>query len=700
MRSYNGPELDEVKTHYWELMRRTRDTATTVRDFLAGRNGVEVPENFALTLGNASIGDLPHKYMGPQRVRQGLISRRPRIKRPQTAIGPRSQTVASKIERPLNAIMEDRTAGAPWEDDNDLLLLEGLAFGTVATDVTGKPGAPVLYMPGKPRTLQNVERRFRYDSRGRFEDDDGFEGTDLTEARKAQQSELDDFLARSLPFRQKSYSIRQCAPVFGPTLDLQGLVIESWCTKRMIRDKGLIVTKDRGGADLYPLGALVEGDASAAFSGNQIRVVEYWYYDEDEGVPCVSYSVDGQYTWRKKGDGLEAYTIDLSRLAKDGKGRDKGLSRLPITWGWGLGWSAADLDDRALSFVKPFLQSWRNIDALVTMSLAWCAYRAFPALIEEVPLGTPTDAGIDDDDDPEIPDIKPMAITRVRGKITEIATQGIGRDVFQMVSLMLGENKTEAPGSGDSQGGQSGFAMSLAQAFEQDALTTVHESARRMYADRASFVLEGAKVIGETTQPVRVYELSEEPVAQGRPSPVNQLLLLEPDLIGNAFTVEAISKPSLSPAEKQQNAEFVERRLRSKRWEMEQAGVESPEVMSNEIAYEDLLDSDAGKQVTFKLLQQFVENEFTAQLNEAMAAGNANQMGLPVGMAQGLAGPPPDMLQGQVGMPEQGGMPGLGVPNPAAASLAGAVGGGMQNGPLNNAVANGGVLPAAPMQGA
>jgi hypothetical protein len=40
------------------------------------------------------------------------------------------------------------------------------------------------------------------------------------------------------------------------------------------------------------------------------------------------------------------------------------------------------------------------------------------------------------------------------------------------------------------------------------------------------------------------------------------------------------------------------------------------------------------------------------------------------------------------------------VPNPAAASLAGSIGGGLQNGPVNNAVAQGGVLPAAPMQGA
>jgi hypothetical protein len=679
-------------------MSRTRDTATDVRNFLAGRMGVTVPENFALTLGDAQIGDLPHKYMGPQRVRQSLIARRPRIKRPQTAVGPRSQTVSSKIEAPLNAIMEDRRAGAPWDDDNDLLLIEGLAFGTVATDVTGKPGSPVLYMPGRPLTLDNVERRFRYDHKGRFEDDDGFEGTDLDEARKTLRAEMDHEAACNLPFRQRSYSIRQCAPVWGPVLELEGLVIESHWSQRRVNERGLIVTSDKGGANLYPLGAIGEGDSSAA-TGDQLRVIEYWHTNDD-GEPCVSYCVDGKYTWREGKNGLEAHTVNLARLAKDGKGNWKGLTRLPITWGWGLGWSAAELDDRALSFVKPFLQSWRNIDSLVTMSLIWCSWRAFPALIEEVPLGTPMDAGIDEDDDPEIPDIQPMKITRVRGKITEVGTTGIDRSMFDMVSLMLGENKAEAPGSGDSQGGASGFAMSLAQAFEQDALTTVHEAAKRMYAERASFVLEGAKVIGETTEAVRVYEISEEPIAQGRPSPVNQLLILEPDLIGTSFTTDAISKPSLSPADKQQNAEFVERRIRSKRWEMEQAGIESPETMLNEIAYEDLLDSDAGKAVTYKLLQQFVENEFTKQIQEAMAAGEANGQGLPVGYTEGLAGPPPDLLMPGVGAPEGGGMTGLSVPSPAAASLAGSIGGGLQNGPVNNAVTAGGVLPAAPMQGA
>ena len=695
VRRYSGPELDEIKGHYWQMMDRTRQTAADVRDFLAGRSGIAVPENFALTLGPSTLGDLPHKYMGPQRVRQGLIARRPRIQRPQTAVGPRSQTVASKIAGPLNAIMEDRQAGAPWEDDNDLLLLEGLAFGTVATDVTGKPGSPVLYMPG----TKTVERRFRYDSKGRFEDDDGFSGVDIEEARRAMQAEKDDFLARNLPFRQRAYSIRQCAPVWGPVMELQGLVVESFWSKRQIDARGMIVSKDKEGADLYPLGALNEGDSSTATSGDQVRVVEYWYTDEN-GAPCVSYAVDGKYTWRASGDKLEAYTIDLSRLAKDNNGKWYGLSRLPITWGWGLGWSAADMDDRALSFVRPFMQSWKNIDALVTMSLIWCSWRAFPALIEQAPLGMPDGAGIDEDDDPDIPDIQPMKITRVRGPVTEVATQGIGRDVFQMISLMMGENKTEAPGSGDSQGGQSGFAMSLAKSFEQDALTTVHESARRMYAERASFVLEGAKVYGEAVQPIRVYEITNEPVSQSSPSPITQLLTLEPALIGTSFTVEAVSKPLLSPAERQQNAEFVERKLRSRRWEMEQAGIESPESMENEIEYEQLLDSDIGKQVTYRLLQQFVENEFTDQINQLMAAGEANQQGLPVGMAQGLAGPPPDLLQGTMGAPDGGGMTGLQVPNPAAASLAGAIGGGLQNGPVNNAVANGGVLPATPLQGA
>lgn len=695
VRRYSGPELDEIKEHYWQLMDGTRQTATDIREFLSGRKGVTVPENFALTLGESTIGDLPHKFMGPQRVRQGLIGRRPRIKRPQTAVGPRSQTVASKIEAPLNAIMEDPKAGAPWNDDNDLLLLEGIAFGTVATDVTGKPGSPVLYMPGTDK----VERRFRYDKRGRFEDDDGYEGLDLDEARKAMQAEKDDYLARHLPFRQRAYSIRQCAPIWGPVMELEGLVIESFWSKRRVTERGLIVTTDKAGANLYPLGAIGEGDSSAT-SGNEIRVVEYWYTDDD-GCPCVSYSVDGKYTWRNGDNGLEAYTIDLSKLAKDSRGRWKGLGRLPITWGWGLGWSAADADDRAMSFIKPFMQSWRNIDALVTMSLVWCSWRAFPALIEEVPLGTPLDAGMDEDDDPAIPDIKQMAITRVRGKVTEVATQGIGRDVYQMISLMLGENKAEAPGSSEGEGsGQSGFAMSLAQAFEQDALTTVHESARRMYADRASFVLEGAKVIGETTEPVRVYEISTEPIAQGQPSAVRQLLELEPDLIGNAFTVEAISKPSLSPAEKQQNAEFVERGLRSRRWELEQAGIESPETMLNEIDYEELLKSDIGKQVTYRLLQQFVENEFTKQIQETIAAGDANQQGLPVGYAQGLAGPPPDLLTGTVGAPAGGPMAGLSVPSPAAASLAGSIGGGLMNGPVNTAIAAGGSLPSTPMQGA
>lgn len=692
-RRYTGPELDEIRSHYWERMDRTRQQATDARMMLAGRMGVEVPENFALLLGNSTIGDLPHKFMGPQRVRQKLIAQRPKIRRPLTAVGIRSQTVSSKIEGPLQAIMDDRKAGFPWEDVNDNLLIEGLVFTTVATNVKGEPGSPVLYIPG----TDDIEKRFRYDSKGRHELDEGFEGTDQMMASKALDAERDDYLARRLPFRQKAYSIRQCAPVWGPTMDLQGLVVESFWSHHRVKAEGMVLTTDKDGANLSPLGALEAGDSSSV-GGDQIRVVEYWHTDED-GCPCVSYTVDGKYTWRESAEGRKPYTIDLSKQVKDEDDNWIGLSRLPISWGWGLGWSAADLDDRALSFVRPFMQSWRNIDSLVTMGLIWCSWRAFPALIEEVPLNVPLDAGIDDDDDPEIPDIKQMAITRVRGKITEVATQGIDQSMFGLINLMLGENKVES-GDGDTGGAQSGFAMSLAQAFEQDALTTIHESAKRIYADHGSFVLEGAKVLGEKGDIVRVYEISEQPIAQSRPSPVNQLLTLDPDLIGSSFDVDAVSKPTLSPAERQQNAEFVERRLRSKRWELEQDGIEAPEQMLNEIAYEDLLDSDVGKAMTIRLLEQFVESEFTKQLQEAMSQGQAGPTGLPVGYAQGLAGPPPDMLQSAVGAPQGGGMDGLQVANPAQASLMGAIGGGLQNGPQNAAIAAGGVLPATPLQGA
>lgn len=134
----------------------------------------------------------------------------------------------------------------------------------------------------------------------------------------------------------------------------------------------------------------------------------------------------------------------------------------------------------------------------------------------------------------------------------------------------------------------------------------------------------------------------------------------------------------------------------------EEEGYESPEDEVAKIKYEKILDSEPGMATVLRLLEQTVSDRFIQQLQEAISKGQANpQTGLPVGLAQGVTPPPPDVaaqLQpGQAPGPE---VPGLGSPDPAQAALMGAVAGGLQIGPVQNSLAGGGELPVTPLQGA
>src|SRR5215207_6589802 len=101
-----GPQLVEMRDHYWNLMPKTRAAATTARQLLAGELGVTLPESVQLAGADAWVADLPHKRMAPQRLRQKLIARRWEIKRAVTSAGYRAQSVSTRLEAPLNAIMK------------------------------------------------------------------------------------------------------------------------------------------------------------------------------------------------------------------------------------------------------------------------------------------------------------------------------------------------------------------------------------------------------------------------------------------------------------------------------------------------------------------------------------------------------------------------------------------------------------------
>lgn len=694
---YVGREVRELREDYWPLMPNTRQVATAARKMLAGKDTMVLPATVQMAGSDAWISDLPHKRMAPQRTRQKLIAKLWDLKRPPASGGPRALSVATRIEQPLTAIMRDEDAGFPWEDVNDLLYIEGIAFSTVNLDMADWRKPFSLY--GVDGTT--VASRYAVDGAGKLRGDTGYDAStvSLDKARADMETERIDHLARHLPFRQRAWSIRSVAPMWGSDFKLDGLIIESNWSAHKLRQKGFYVgtSKDAGDAQLYPLGAIREGDSGNGSGGKQITVTEVWATD-DAGLPYISYHIGGyDYVWHrdKESDTLESHVIDLSKICKDERGAWHGFSRLPISWGFGLGWSPSDMDERAMSAIAPFMQSWKNIDSIVSSLIIYSQMSAFPPLIEKMPMGV-NQAGSIDDDSPETPDIQPGKITRVTGEITQIMGSGPPPAVFQVVSLLMGETKAESE-NGGSGGASSGIQVSLNEAFQDDALTTVHGTALKMLGQNASLVLEGATIIGECYEPIRVYQLADVLLEQKEPSDTEQMMTIDPGLVGSSYDVKALQRktPGENPAVRQQNAALVKEGFYDRIWFLEEDGYPAPEEMANRVAWQEMLDSDAGKQATARMLESYVSNKFLAQIQEAIAGQQANQQGLPVGYADGTS-PPPDMLG--AGPQANGGMGGLQTPNPAAAQLGAVVGAGLQQGPTQAIVSAGGQLPVSPMQ--
>jgi hypothetical protein len=707
---YTGAEVQELRNHYWENLQNTRSKATEARQLLAGELGIELPETVTVAGADAWIGDLPHKKTGPQRVRQKLIGKQWELKRPRASGGQRAASVSTRIEQPLEAIMKDEDAGFPWEDANDICLLEGLVFSTVSLVTHDWRSHDTFFAPDKRSHDDNglvitasLDARYAMDKDGRFRGEDGYDeaSVDVNAMRREYEADRHDRMARNLPFRQRAYSIRSCQPIFGADLKLEGLIIETHWSQREAKRRGMHVSSrktDKSGSHLYPLGAIGEGDTSTG-TGGLLKVTEAWLLDED-GLPYITYCVDGgkenglpAFRQNKNTGNYEPYIIDLGRMHKDKRGQWQGFSRLPISWGWGLGWSAADLDKRSMPFTEPFQQSWRNVDALMTTIVASAMWLAFPALIEKVSIADMADESLDEKER-KLPDIQMLKITRVTGDIQNVGSQGPHPSVFEAIGLALGENKNEQPG-GQGDSGSSGFAMTLSEALESDALTTVHATVMKMVSQNASYILEGAKILGECYEPVQVYKLPDVLLESNEPSDTGKPMVLEPGLIGRSYDVKALTKkvPGENPAVRQQNAALVKEGFYDRVWFLEQDGYPSPEEMNSRVAYQEILDSDVGKAATVRMLQQYVNDRFVEQIQEAQATQEADATGLPQGLADGVS-PPPEMAGMLAAGPQAGGeMAGLGVGNPAASALAGQVSGGMQTGPLNRAAEAGGEIP-------
>src|SRR5215467_1267118 len=217
-RRWRTESLQELYQTYWPLMRKTRAAATKSRKVMAGQGGITIPQSVQLAGADAWLGDLPHKRTNPLRVKNKILAKKLQVRRPITSAGYSAQSVSTRIEQPLDAIMRDRLAGFPDTEVVENLLFEGLCFSVVMMNLTNwQAHWPSLYVPGSESEFQ---ARFKVDSKGNLEGDEGYSGIDMSRAERMRNAELHEAMARNIPFRQQAYSIRQSAPIWGRGLEL------------------------------------------------------------------------------------------------------------------------------------------------------------------------------------------------------------------------------------------------------------------------------------------------------------------------------------------------------------------------------------------------------------------------------------------------------------------------------------------------
>ena len=685
-------------------MQGTRDRALEERRFLLGEDQAPLAENFKLAGADHFRASIPHSITVPQRVRQKVISRRPELSIPlgPKGLGITAQRLTTRVEQPLNSILTDRKAGFRWEDAADITLLEGFCASITVVDPADWQKHPSAWDgDGKDKRWK---KKYRLDRQGRDEEDDGYEQDDAR-ARKRYEDDLDWHRARNVPIRHKAVSILNCAPIFGPDLSTEGLIVdEEYSLSRLRRmyhfgESGL-ATPTGGSSESTSLANTHGG------SGRAMHLISYWAYDDD-GIPYVSYCVQGangeyQETRWKGGDkDGEIACINLKERF--------GLDRLPVSWRWGLGWNTANPDHRSLPFTRPFRPGWKTVNSMLTGVAVWVWWRGFPTLIEEVDPNAPPEAEIEGDSPPEPQVIMPMQVLRVRGTIKEIMTQGPDAAVFKAIDIHLGANESESPGKSNKD--QSGFSQSMAEGFEEMALTTVRQSLAELYEDHGSFVLEAGKRMPEMPKekgspgfaPIMVFRSTDVPTsdAAGDDSR-NEPMELDPDLIDETFTTVAKYRKEMSIPERQQSMESVERRLKTRRQHLEDDGNLSPETTELELIAEDQRALPEYQQYLLKLVAELQGAEELEEIAKGQQEGIMNDTGMPTGAGAGGMDPamlPPGMMapppQGALmpGVPQDGSVTGMGGGSMGTQALAGTMGGATMAGPMNNVTAAGGVLP-------
>ncbi|MGH2362451.1 MAG: hypothetical protein ACRDGM_18155 [bacterium] len=682
-------DAKQIAEFAWDGFKNSRLSAQANRRLLLGRDVPPLPDEFIMKDREQFQVVLPQTMTVALHAKNSLAARYPALVRPQIGESEAAGEVSTRIEQFINPVCRKLVR---WADIVDIILNEGWACSIVQPLPTYWRQTPSLYADSARKKLNPVYHR---DYRGRAATDVYYKN-DRSRRFKMDRKQTtvyfdgvkDRYLAGKLPFINRVLGPMDAAPIMGPGMTLDGLVVrQRFSATSLLKDGYWWGTGDR----LVPAGTI--DDNVHIQRGQNVEMTELWL--SDEHGPHIIYSVDNKPTWIKDGDSYRPAIINLEQ--------DYGICELPITHEWGLSWAVSNPDDRAVPFTQPYQKSWRAANAIATGMAISLWRHGFPSFLTYPDKNTTPEYWLNSDERHEIR-IKPLTVTEAPGPVQQVGSESVSRDATQLISLLMGAAEHEGPGGGAfGAAAPSAIDRSLGRRYFEDANGQAVQAALTMYARTAEMLLEQSCIIGtlEGTN-VRVFELPDTSfvVQRGRQSNTQVVIDLEPGDVGDTFTLiaELPTDPMDNFARVEQASGIVLKQLRYRTWFHEKImGDDAPEQTELLIMLDQIRALPEYKQA---LLQQAISLEADEKAKELailVAGGRVDQSGTPSSFMAGMQGP------SQAGPGVSGdGVSGVGLgQTPGHAQLAGIVSGTSQTAATNRIARQGGVQSpgAAGMQG-
>lgn len=684
----------------WELQDgRYPHTRRLIResvDLRAGKLRPYMHENWDATDREALRGDGPEKYEEPRKVARRLGAKSARIKRPASGIDPKPQKDSTRIEQFANAYLDELYPDMAVVDlllnETQTLILQIPApchWETIKTlydeDESEGPHASQEEYDGlsegrrleyeranpsdeKKPAYKRIRSRYRLDRGGAPDDGSPDFKIDLKRSARGFKDELHDSFARRIPIVMRGPISRLDFVPINPVFTGKGVTVDGVIIRTLYRKSRLsrLYQWEDGPTELLEPVSEYDG------MDGELWLYELWAYDEHDR-PYVAYQVGTRATsWADDG------TTAVIKLWEE----YPGVTELPLAFEYGQHNAGSDADLRVLPFTKSKQQNWLQRDGAVTAlattvaisgSPSWAqrldkdSLEAMRALGAEVPLEFR---------------MQPNVVQPIFGELQELTSKGSSPDARLLLEVfgMLIDKAEDPSGAFGGEGPTSGLDRQVQGRDMEVAHGDVIEGARRIKEKAARHALMLASAVGRKSgRPVELYAMADAPVPGGKGvSATRHRVTLPPDLCGDTWDV--IAEFPHMPGENLAGSSLLLEMLGQgailmREWREVGWGDPHPEVFLAEKQLETYYTQNPAGQLDLLMgMAEYVRDE---RLKKMLELTNAGQMTAPVGGAPTAA--MDDLLGGQGALPAPGGMqtPGVQLPNRAASSLAGSVGGAM-----------------------